>query len=247
VTASDDARASSRGALAWLSLLVAALAGCSDLSQRWELDHARVLAVQLSSPGLAAGATATVAVLGVDDDGAVAELTPVEVAPASDRASAAAAMTVLGTPTGWTVTAGDAAALAAARAQAGLADDAPLEVQLRVTVQLAGRALIALKTVRLGEALQNPAPPQPLFDGAATVPARLRYSTTAVLTLAEPPPADSEVSVAWLTSTGAMERSETASATLSLASGDAARGTVVVLLRDVRGGVAWAAREVVVE
>ena len=117
-------------------LVVGALAliGCNDLSQRWELDHARVLAVRMSAPGLAPGATATVDALVVDDAGVPAVVTPRLVALATP--GDAAVLTVAPADGGWTVTAGDAAAIAAARAAAGLTADQPLAITVGAVVAL---------------------------------------------------------------------------------------------------------------
>ncbi|MBK7074702.1 MAG: hypothetical protein IPH44_20635 [Myxococcales bacterium] len=222
-----------------LVVLAAALAGCNDLSQRWELDHARVLAVRLSAPGLAPGGVATVDALVVDDAGAPTVVAPrlVGLADSAD----AAVVTVAPGGGGWTVTAGDAAAIAAARAAAGLTDDQPLAITLGTIVTIAGVDHVATKQVRLGEALVNPPTPVIHVDGVAATdtPAPVAFDRDVALTLGGVTPAD-ELAFDWLTSTGALTHSETAAATLTLAPDDARTGHVVAIVRSDGGGAAWA-------
>lgn len=223
-----------------LLIAVAALAaGCNDLSQRWELDHARVLAVRLSAPGLAPGEAATVDALVVDDAGVPAVVAPrlVGLAVAGD----AAVLTVAPGGDGWTVTAGDAAAIAAARAAAGLADDQPLAITLGAVVTIAGVDHVATKQVRLGEALANPPTPVVHVDGVAAgdAPVPVARDRDIALTLAGVAPAD-DLAFDWLTSTGALTHSETAAATLVVAPDDAPSGHVVAIVRSDAGGAAWA-------
>ena len=224
-------------ALTLLALTVAA--GCTDLSQRWELDHARVLAVRLSAPGLAPGEVATVDALVVDDAGVPAVARPTVVAVVADPARAGAVAVAPGAD-GWLVTAGDADAIAAARAAAGLTADAPLTVSLGLAFVIDGRELIATKQVRLGEALANPPTPTIRVDGVAPDgTAMVATGRDIALTLAGVTPAE-ELAFDWLTSTGALTHSETAAATLALAADDPRAGHVVALVRSDVGGAAWA-------
>lgn len=219
--------------------LAALAGGCNDLSQRWELDHARVLAVRLSAPGLAPGEVATVDALVVDDVGAPAVVAPrlVGLAVATD----AAVLTVAPDAGGWSVTAGDAAAIAAARAAAGLRDDQPLAITLGTVVTIAGVDHVATKQVQLGEALANPPTPVIRVDGVAATdaPTPVARDRDIALTLDGVTPAE-DLAFDWLTSTGALTHSETAAATLVVAPEDAPAGHVVAIVRSDAGGAAWA-------
>lgn len=63
--------------------LLLALVGCADVAQPYELEHARVMAVGVTPPGLAAGETARIDVLITDEAGPrVAD--PLEVEISSD-------------------------------------------------------------------------------------------------------------------------------------------------------------------
>ncbi|MBK9034336.1 MAG: hypothetical protein IPL61_24235 [Myxococcales bacterium] len=230
---------SARRAAAILAL--ALVAGCTDLSQRWELDHARVLAVRLSAPGLAPGEVATVDALVVDDAGVPAVVRPTGVTVVTDLGLA---VTAAADADGWTVTAGDADAIATARAAGGLAPDAPLIAALGVLVTVDGQQLLATKQVRLGEPLANPPTPTILVDGAALAPASLAIGRAHALTLDGVVPAD-DLAFDWLTSTGTLTYSETSAATLELAADDPASGHVVALVRSDVGGAAWATTAVV--
>lgn len=222
-----------------LIALAALAAGCNDLSQRWELDHARVLAVRLSAPGLAPGEVATVDALVVDDAGAPTVVAP-RLVGLADPADAAVLRVAPDGP-GWTVTAGDAAAIAAARAAAGLTDDQPLAISLGAVVTIAGVDHVATKQVRLGEALANPPTPVIHVDGVAAgdAPVPVARDRDIALTLAGVAPAD-DLAFDWLTSTGALTHSETAAATLVVAPADAPSGHVVAIVRSDAGGAAWA-------
>ncbi|MEZ4398467.1 MAG: hypothetical protein R3B06_00505 [Kofleriaceae bacterium] len=219
-------------------VVAAALAAgaCTDLSQRWELDHARVLAVRLSSPGLAPGEAATVDALVSDATGTPALATPTLVA----EVGASGAVAVAAAPGGWTVTAGDAAAIAAARTAAGLTADQPLDVTLGAQFVIDGVDLVATKRVRLGEAIANPPTPTIAVDGqVVTDAATISGVGTTTLTLGGVT-LDDTLAVDWLTSTGALTNSETASATLELVAADPRTGHVVVLVKSDAGGAAWA-------
>ena len=219
---------------ATLLVLATAIAGCTDLSQRWELDHARVLAVRAAQPGLAADTSTAIDGLVVDANGAPRVVTPSAIT-AVEPPPLLGGLTIAGA----TVTAGNADAIAAARAAAGLAADQPLVVTLGLAFDVDGQRLVATKRVRLGTAADNPPSVTMVVDGTAvdgtaTVPASgvLALSLTGF-----DPEADLEFD--WLTSTGALTGSETATATLELADDDPRTGHVVALVRSEDGGVTW--------
>lgn len=247
---SHDPRRAARAA-ALLAAAAALLAtGCTDLSQRWELDHARVLAVRLSAPGLAAGEAATIDALVVDDAGAPAVMAPTAASLTAGPGappSASAPVTIAPAEAGWTVVAGDAAAIAAARVAAGLTDDQPLDVAFGAVFTIGDASFIATKRVRLGEALANPPAPTIRVDGAVAAGvvtiARDREIALTVDGVADDP----SLEIAWLTGTGTLTYSQTTRATLEVAADDPAAGHVVVVVRSDTGGVAWATAEVAVD
>lgn len=216
-------------------MVVAAAGGCSDLSQRWELDHARVLAVRLSPPGLSAGERAAVDVLVGNDAGEPAVIAASAVAVAASDADLGQAITVAVVDGGWVVIAGDAAALAAAGATAAQ----PLDVDLTLDVTVDGHLLTALKSVRLGAAAANPAVPAIEVEGAAAgATIDLAIGDELALGLSGLGGGD-DLIFDWFTSTGTLRRSETATATLEIAAADPASGHVVAVVRSPDGGVAW--------
>jgi hypothetical protein len=219
----------------------AALPGCSDLSQRWELDHARVLAVRLSTPGLAAGDSAAVDVLICDDDGVPSVVAPslVSFSPTVDP-DRAAAVSIVATANGWSVVAASEAMIERARVAAALDPEQPLAVQLAVQVQVGGATATALKTVRLGQRATNPSAVVIAVDGVSqSGDGPQAIDRDVALTLLPAVQAE-DLAVDWLTSTGKLSQSETATARLEIAAGDPSSGHVVALLRRDDGGVTWA-------
>lgn len=249
------ARVSARLCLAAAAL---AVAGCNDLSQIWEIDRPRVIAVQFSDPALQPGESADVRLLVGDADGTIAEVGPalVTVEGLGLEPEVAAAITLAPAAGGWTVTAGDQAAIDAARAARALTADDPLDVQVAVLVTVSGKDLVALKTVRLGADGANPPVPSILVAGSAASPATIDLDVETELTLdgLPPPPEDPTTApdealleLAWLTSTGDLTGSETRTAELTLPSdADPAvdpAGIVVAVVRNGLGGVSWASLE----
>lgn len=227
------------------ALAVTALiaAGCTDLSQPWELDHARVLAVRLSTPGLVAGDTATVDALVSDDRGVPRVLIPSGVQIVGAGADA---LTVAGDGGVWTVTAGSQAAIDALRASEGVAADAPAIVTLATAYVDAGVALVATKQVRLGVAGVNPPSPSIAIDGVvgATAPVAVGKDVALTLTGLD---GVADLAYDWLTSTGELTRSETPAATLVIATDDPRTGQLAAVVRDDAGGVAWATSTIAAE
>lgn len=240
-----------------LALVAATMAAaCTDLSEPWELDHPRLLAVRLSAPGLAAGEVAEVTVLRVDDAGMPVEDEPSLVSAAElNPAPVAAAVELDGGADGWTVTASDADAIARARAEKMLADDEPLDIQLGMTVSVAGLTdpLVALKTVRLGAALTNPATPTLRVDGVtvaaggqATIPREREIELTFVETF-DDPSEEEPMEFRWLTGTGELTKSQTRRGLLTVGPDDPDRGYIAAVVRAPDGGVSWNWIEVVVQ
>lgn len=220
------------------SLGLLSAAGCNDFSNRWELDHTRILAIQAGAPSLAATERTNLRALVVNDDGEVSEMTPVAALVASMDPMVTAAVTVqAGT---WEIIAGNAQAIDAARSKLQVPADQPLVVQIGARFEINGETRDAVKAIRLGvTGLANPAAPSILWDG---MPAPPTYAPGAKLELAVANPAtDDSLGYQWATSLGEVTKSETPVAKVELAA-DQAPGklTAVVIVRDKTGGVAWA-------
>lgn len=211
--------------------------GCvGDLDPPWQLDHDRIVAVRATPPGIASGQRSTLDALLARKGGKTSVAAPelaVVVAPQS-------LADVVGLDAGnWVVTAPDEARLAAARAELGLPGGAP--VPLQVGVSYAGRALVATKTVLLGEAADNPAlvTMNMRIDGQ---PAGM--SEIVVQPLVRVPLSidadDDRYDVAWLTSCGTMHDFDLPNAYLKVEADDPTTGELAVVLRDGKAGVAWA-------
>lgn len=226
-------RASS--ALRWVLLASLALVGCiDDLDQPWELTHDRVLAIRATPPAIQPGQRAQLDALLLRDGATAAVASPDTAAVISPLSLADLLTREDGV---WTITAPDAARLAAARAELGLAADAP--VPLDVTTSFSGGALPARKTIWLGAAAENP-----VLDASVGSPLT---EDSPSLTL--PRDQDIELSIAatypdsvtWLTSCGTLHDFDLPRATLTIAADDKcpAPSALVVLLRTTNGGVTW--------
>ncbi len=214
-------------------LAVCALAACApDTVAPWELDYDRIVAVRATPPHLRAGEVAQLDALIASAGEPVTEQSPA-------RASAVGAAAGLFTAVRfnldhWEINAPDEAQLDAARAELGLADEAP--VPLPLTLRF-GSALYAEKLVWLGDAHDNPPPPSILVDGTEhtdTVDAiELPLSQDVRLEIAE----GSNYRVRWLTSCGDLVDDGAAQARIR--SDRACAGELTVVVRDDLGGVTW--------
>ncbi|MCE9577352.1 MAG: hypothetical protein K8W52_29655 [Deltaproteobacteria bacterium] len=214
----------------WMTL---ACAACADVAQPFDLDHARVMAVRVDPPAIGAGETAHIDALVTDSTitPRVAAATAVDIALPPEAAGFAALL--VRTDDGWQLTAPDGAMLAAARAQAGLAADAPLIVALALTVTTLDGPLTATKTVAIGATAANPPAPAILLDGAAA-PLTLTADLDAHLTVAAPLP---DHDYRWFSSVGDLVGYTRDDARITpIGPGD---GWIVVVDRDQAGGTAW--------
>ncbi len=215
---------------AWLLL---GLVGCADVAQPFDLDHARVMAVRIDPPAIAAGETAIIDALFTDSTITPRVAAPMALDVALPPEAAAFADHLVRTADGWQLTAPDAATLATARAQAGLAAEAPLIVPLALTIATADGPLAAIKTVALGASAANPSAPAILLDGAAG-PLTLHPATEARLAVAAP---DDDHDYRWFSSVGDLVGYTRADA--RIAPLEVGAGWIVVVARDQAGGVAW--------
>ncbi len=225
----------------WTILIALIVCGCADLSESWELDHPRVLGVQLSQPGLAALESATIEVLVVEDGGTPKVVLPVAVQVTDARGMPATGpVTATATSQGWTVTAAGTLEIDAARDAAGLDDQRPLLAQLSIEVEVSGQRLQALKLVRIGTRLGNPATPVVRIDGAVVDgDAAVEVKRASTLALSTELPASPGAEIDWLTSTGELTGSQTANATLTLEDEVPALANLVAIARTPEGGAAW--------
>lgn len=214
------------------AVLVLAVAACHvDLVPPWQLDQDRLVAVRVTPPHVAAGEVALVDALVAHAGGSTTGRTSIE----SPRG-----ITAAGAPGGlftavnfsidhWEVRGPDDAGLAAARAELGLAADAPVPVELTCVFE----TLIANKVIWLGDSRPNPDLPPILIDGAVPgatldVPAGRDLQLSAV---AE--------DVRWFSSAGTLVDDDQPTATLHVAPEDPPSGELAVVVRDGAGGVVW--------
>jgi hypothetical protein len=206
------------------ALPLVALAACSvdSAAPPWRLDHDRIVAVRVTPPHLIPGAVGQIDVLVAHASG------PTTVEPPR-AASAVDAPGGLFTAVHfnidhWQIDGLDQAALDPARAELGLPADAPVPIE--VTVSVAG-PLYATKRVWLGDASDNPA--APMFTHGPDLQAGREYPL-----VYDVPPL---WSVRWLTSCGSLRDDETTHATQVIEG--PCDGELVLVVRDPVGGVAW--------
>jgi hypothetical protein len=218
-----------RKGLSFLLLVTA----CREQDSMALLDHPQILAVRAEPPAVPAGGQARIDVLVGDTAGAVFVTAP-EIMTTAIEAPLAQR-----DEEGWFVVAPGETELAAARAQAGLEEGAPVPVAIAVNVTVDGMALGASKTLRLGaegsnpvvESIDAPATAAP----AAESPIRVTVDGGA-----------GELSYAWYTSIGDLDRYRSAEAAW-IAPEVAGDGELLVVIRDEQGGVCWQTMAVVVE
>jgi len=225
------------------------LVGCTPTKQSWELDHARVIAVRLDPPSLAPGQQGKLTALVISDDGTPKEITPaIAIVPTQDAVTNRAIKIETGT---WAVVAGDANAIAAARAAAQLPDMVPLRLKVGARFVWDDVQRDTLKDVVLGDAAaSNPDAPQLTLDGVAvtsasrSVLARGKSYQFGLSNFA----ADPTLAFQWAVSTGQLTKSETPGPLLEI-DDTAINGpaNLLVVVRNDRGGVAWATILITIE
>ncbi len=232
--------------LAVLSVLGVVASGCvSDLDEEWQLDHDRVIAVRATPPSIVAGGRSE-----LDGFLAVKGSTTVEQVPQAARvvapASLASALTMEGGT--WVVTAPDEATLAAVRIELKLAADAPVPLQIGLvypgppggvppTAEDPGDSLVALKTVKLGTAADNPVLAEPLINGMPAPADEIVVGKLVDVPFSIAVGEDDEVT--WLTSCGTLHDFDLPEAYLRVEQEDPTEGQLAVVVRDDRGGVSW--------
>ncbi len=209
-------------------LLVLACAGCVDAGDPpWQLDHDRIVAVRSEPPAILPGEVARIDALLAHAGGPTTTEVP-------SSATAAGAPADLFTAVHfnidhWEIDGPDDAKLAQARAELGLAADAP--VPLEVSLQFPG-PLYATKIVVLGASYANPTASVEI-DGAAA-PTSIALAAHREVSLR----VDAQIA-RWFTSCGELRDHDEPTATLVTAG--ACTGELVIIVRDNRGGTFWQA------
>jgi len=217
-----------------LSVAACWVSACTqDVDPAWQLDHDRVIAVQITPNRIGAGEQATVAAL----LGRKA-LPPIEGSPSTVEvvSPTSLAEALRGPEPQWTIATPSQAMLDSARDELGLAAGEPVPLQLRMT--FAPNGLVARKIVWLGEHADNP------VVGAVFVDGIDRSSAASVMVAPHVDVAlavdfDDHFNINWLTSCGTMHDFDLANAYLRVEPGDPTSGVLGVVVRDDAGGVAW--------
>lgn len=206
--------------------ILGVLAGCVDASDPpWQLDHDRILAVRAEPPAILTGEVARLDALLAHAGGPTTIEQPIGVTAAGAPADLFTAVHY--NLDHWEIDGPAEAQLAEARAELGLPDGAP--VPLAVKLQVPG-PLYATKTVYLGASYPNP-PARVVLDGA-DAPASLALAAQHEYRFAVDAPR-----ARWFASCGELRGSERLEVTL--VTGDACEGELVVVARDDRGGTMW--------
>lgn len=225
---------------------LAAAAGCDSSTGPSELDRARVLAVQVDPPHLGPEETAPVDLLIGTADGVVEVVAPASMEVLGAPPGSPTASMIGHSSAGWAVACPDAPALAALRAELGIAADQPIPVPLAIEVDIDGERLTATKYVYLGSQGENPQLAGITMAGAVEADGVMLVSTGDQIAIAADRAAgEGELSYAWFTSVGDIDLYLSEEATLT-AEGPA-DGQVVLVVRDDSGGVTWAWRDVRVD
>ena len=218
-----------------LCTLISSALGCSDdTDPPWQLDHDRIIAVRATPPRIAAGEQAVLDALIGAKGAPVAERMPDD---ATVVAPASLAVAMTHDAARWVVTAPSSETLSAVRDELGLAPDALVPLEIRVTY--AGGALVATKTVWLGGAAANPTMTGVEIDHASATAAELvvvapRQDIPLSIGLD-----DTHYDVTWLSSCGTMHDFDLPNAYLRVEPDDVTSGQLALVVRDSAGGVTW--------
>jgi hypothetical protein len=209
------------------ALLLPACVG--DATARWDLDHDRVVAARFDPPHIASGEVARITGLLAAEGAGTRE---VDVLGASAPFAPGGLFTAVHFNIDhWQVDGQPDDQLAAARAELGLAANAPVPID--VTLQFPGD-LYADKIIYLGDSRANPVVPEADASGTP-IDAQLAVAAGETVNLAFASEANERVR--WLTSCGSLSSDQDASAELH--AGARCTGELAVVVRDDAGGVAW--------
>jgi hypothetical protein len=219
---------------------IAIAAGCTNaVDEPWQLDHDRIVAVRATPPRILPGEQSTLDLL------VAYRAAPVEErAPDGARVLSPASLADVLEPGTWTITAPSEERLAAARAELGLAPDAPVPLEIGVgvawpypVIAVDGMTFPATKTVYLGEHAENPELTGMLINSAAPGDTLVVPKDEKVPLFVEAD--DTTDIVMWLTSCGEMHDFDLHAAYLKVLPDQPQEGQLAVVRRDGRGGVAW--------
>jgi hypothetical protein len=224
---------------------------CNDLSQPWELDHARVIAVRSTPPSIQAGETAQMSALVQNADLTISEISQLTVRVNEPYNQ------LLAPTTGATLIAADQPTVDQAREILQLAVTDSIIVPVNVVAEIAdgGAGLLtfdSVKSVRVGASTVNPSPPGIAIDGAlssgnnvVTMQKGKQHILETVISSAVPnDPVASELTYAWFTTIGELALSEASRSKLTI--DNIGAGTILLVARDKQGGIAWSQRPIVV-
>jgi hypothetical protein len=191
--------------------------------------------VRAQPPGIASGQTSTIDALLGQKGGTTGVATPT-LATVVSPASLSDVLT--GDGTHWTVTAPDETRLAAARTELKLAAGAP--VPLQISVAYAGGSLVALKSIDLGVAAENPPMNNVTIDGKPAPDPGTELTVGKLVKIPLSIDADDiTYDVTWLTSCGTMHDFDLPQSYLRVEADDPDAGQLAVVIRDAHGGVSW--------
>jgi hypothetical protein len=204
-------------------------AACGDIDPEWQLDHSRIIAVRATPPRIQAGETSQLDLLDATKGSPTSS-------PPPDAVIVVSPMSLSSALSGTTVTAPSEDQIAAARTELGLDPGTPVPLQLGIESQ----GFDAVKTVYLGDTADNPALANVTIGGTAapvagdpiTVPA----DTDVHLSVDAD---DATMQVDWLTSCGTMHDFDLHAAYIHVLPADPQTGELVLVLRDLQGGVNW--------
>jgi hypothetical protein len=210
--------------------------GCNDLSQPWELDHARVLAIRATPPTVAPGQLVEVTALVLTADLTIAELGPEVV-----RVDQPYDQLLSPTPRSPTLLAADQAIVDQARTLLTLAQTEVIPVPVSIQLQLPDSAGVlepidSIKTVRVGGFAENPVAPTVALNGDAVSQLQMSLQVKQRYVLEANVPTDN-VNYAWFTSSGELKFPQASRAELVI--DKPGTGTILVIARDDKGGVSW--------
>ncbi|HEY0252466.1 MAG TPA: hypothetical protein VGC41_13115 [Kofleriaceae bacterium] len=211
-------------------LLILCLAACSDeVDPEWQLDHTRIIAVRATPPRIQPGEQAQIDLL-FGMKGAATSM------PAPDQVVVISPMSLADTVAGTTVTAPSTDRLAEARTELALAADAPVPLELGVTVS----GVAATKTVYLGATADNPTLDNIVIGGVpapdAGQPITVPFDTDVHMGVDAD---DSNHLVDWYSSCGTMHDFDLHLSYIHVEADDPQTGELALIVRDLGGGVVW--------
>ena len=205
------------------------LAACGDIDPEWQLDHTRTIAVRATPPRIQAGETSQIDLLDATKGAPTSS-------PPPDAVIVVSPMSLSSALSGTTVTAPGEDQLAAARTELGLDPGTPVPLVLGVESQ----GFDTVKTVYLGDTADNPALTNVTIAGsaipAAGDPITVPPDTDVHLSVDAD---DATMQVDWLTSCGTMHDFDLHAAYIHVLPADPQTGELVLVLRDLQGGVNW--------